>query len=83
MNILKYYKYSHLEDREENIPKIYRRFKENFCKGRKMNYLKVYIILLNYNSWTDTIECLESRYSPYINSLYSIKFYFLSKYINF
>ena len=25
-----------------------------------MNHLKVYIILLNYNGWTDTIECLES-----------------------
>ncbi len=25
-----------------------------------MTYPKVYIILLNYNSWTDTIECLES-----------------------
>jgi len=25
-----------------------------------MTYPKVYIILLNYNNWTDTIECLES-----------------------
>jgi len=25
-----------------------------------MTYPKVYIILLNYNGWTDTIECLES-----------------------
>jgi len=27
-----------------------------------MNYPKVYIILLNYNGWVDTIECLESKY---------------------
>lgn len=25
-----------------------------------MNYPKVYIIILNYNGWSDTIECLES-----------------------
>jgi GT2 family glycosyltransferase len=25
-----------------------------------MTYPKVYIILLNYNGWADTIECLES-----------------------
>ncbi|EEP61189.1 glycosyltransferase family 2 protein, partial [Sulfurihydrogenibium yellowstonense] len=25
-----------------------------------MNYPKVYIILLNYNGWADTVECLES-----------------------
>jgi len=25
-----------------------------------MNDPKVYIIILNYNSWVDTIECLES-----------------------
>jgi GT2 family glycosyltransferase len=25
-----------------------------------MSYPKVYIILLTYNNWADTIECLES-----------------------
>ena len=25
-----------------------------------MDYPKVYIIILNYNGWADTIECLES-----------------------
>ena len=25
-----------------------------------MKYSKVYIIILNYNGWADTIECLES-----------------------
>jgi GT2 family glycosyltransferase len=28
--------------------------------NKKMTYPKVYIILLNYNNWADTIECLES-----------------------
>jgi len=25
-----------------------------------MTYPKVYVIILNYNGWADTIECLES-----------------------
>ena len=30
------------------------------CKSIKMSLPKIYVIILNYNSWMDTIECLES-----------------------